>query len=347
MSGGESPEIRYCPIVPGRASIISTARGRRPKILRATDVEAASKTPINCPFCPGNEFMTPPATLTLRRVGGNLIFDWESEEERYNDWVVRVVPNKYPALTPYATGPKAAYGYHEVIIENRRHDGQPPRVSAEELALTFKTAFRRVAEILKSDSRIKYVIIIRNYGARGGASIPHPHMQVFASEVVMPLIDEELKAFEDARVRELECPLCKEVEAAEREGRIVFRGWGYVAFTAYAPRQPYETWLVPLKHSDNPLTLEGNALLNFTKAFKKLLTIFTERLGDPAYNLWIHLPPRRSLGSGVFHWHLELSPVIATWGGLEKGGRTYIVTVPPERAAAELRGEVEGAVPHH
>ncbi len=333
----EVPEIRYCPIVPGRASIISPARGRRPKILRASDVEAASVRPENCPFCPGNEFMTPPATLVLRRVEGMLVYDWEAETERFTDWVVRIIPNKYPALTPNASGPRAAYGYHEVIVENPRHDGQPFRVGVNDLMLTFQTLFKRVRELFETDSRINYAIMIRNYGARGGASIPHPHMQLFASEARMPLIDEELSVFEDSRLKGLECPLCAEIKRAEDEGRLVFVEDGYAAFTAYAPRQPYEVWMAPLKHSDSPLNLSGDDLRSFAKAFKKLITVFTEALGDPAYNLWIHIPPKHSLGDNVFHWHLELSPVISTWGGLEKGGRTYIVTVPPEKAAEDLR----------
>jgi len=330
---GDFPEIRFCPIVPGRASIISPARGKRPKILRASEVQSARGT---CPFCPGNEFMTPPATLVLRRIEGRLVYDWEQEGERFIDWVVRIIPNKYPALT-HGEGVRHAYGYHEVVIENPNHGAQPPVASLDELTLTFEATFRRVKEILATDSRVKYVIVIRNYGARGGASIPHPHMQLFASEAPMPLIDEELRAFEEARLKGRECPLCAEVRKAREEGRVIFEEGGYVAFTAWAPRQPYEVWLVPEEHADSPLSMGREGLRAFAAAFRKLTGIIKERLGDPAYNLWIHIPPRHSLGRNVFHWHVELSPVIATWGGLEKGGRVFIVTVPPEDAAKELR----------
>ena len=333
---GDTPEIRYCPIVPGRASIISPARGRRPKILRASEVQTAKGT---CPFCPGNEFMTPPATLTLRRVEGKLVYDWEQGTERFTDWVVRIIPNKYPALTHEGGGERHAYGYHEVIVENPNHDAQPPVAPLDELTLTFEATFKRVREILATDARIKYAIVIRNYGARGGASIPHPHTQLFASEAPMPLIDEELRAFEEAKLKGRECPLCAEIRKAREDGRVVFEEGNYVAFTAWAPRQPYEVWLAPRKHVDSPLNMGRNELREFAAAFKKLTAVVRDRLGDPAYNLWIHMPPRHALGSGVFHWHVELAPVIATWGGLEKGGRVFIVTVHPEDAAKELRGE--------
>ena len=336
--GGDAPEIRYCPIVPGRASIISPVRGRRPKILSVSEAQAVRGG--LCPFCPGNEFMTPPATLILRRIEGKLVYDWEQETERFTDWVVRIIPNEYPALTRVGGGERHAYGYHEVIVENPGHDAQPPVAPVNELALTFEATFKRIREILATDPRIRYVIVIRNYGARGGASIPHPHMQLLASEAPMPLIDEELRAFEEAKLRGRECPLCAEVRRAEEEGRVVFEEEGYVAFTAWAPRQPYEVWLAPKEHVNTPLNMGRDELRGFAKAFKKLATVVRDGLGDPAYNLWIHMPPRHALGSKVFHWHVELTPVIATWGGIEKGGNVFIVPVPPEQAAKELRGRL-------
>src|SRR5687768_752841 len=86
-------------------------------------VEATTRqSGLPCPFCFGNEDQTPGAVATYAALG-------------QSDWLVRVVPNKYPAVTtqtppcpscqPLASGPAsgsaAGFGAHEVIIESPRH----------------------------------------------------------------------------------------------------------------------------------------------------------------------------------------------------------------------------------
>ncbi len=333
----EYPKVRYNPLIPSRVTIISTVRGRRPKILRATDVETSKGS--TCPFCPGNEWLTPPSTLSLRKVGNELIYDREDENKRFDDWLVRIIPNKYPAYIHSKSVSELkdlAFGYHEVIVECRDHDKQPPTMNTDDLNLMFKTLFKRVKEIIE-DKLINYLIIIRNYGSRAGASIPHPHMQLFASNSLIPVIELEARNFENLRNTLDMCPLCVELRRVENDGRLVYSNDLFKVFTSWAPHQPYELWIVPTRHEESPLNYNDEEISLLSDAYRVALALYKYCLNDPAYNLWFHITPKRLLGTNVFHWHIEIEPVIATWGGLERGGGAYIVTVSPETAAKEFR----------
>ncbi len=68
----------------GKLAIVAPARASRP-------AEAAGRDAVTppCPFCAGNESLTPPEVDALRPAGGR---------RDGPGWRVRVVPNKYPAL---------------------------------------------------------------------------------------------------------------------------------------------------------------------------------------------------------------------------------------------------------
>ena len=97
----------------------STVRARRPKDFAKGREPPARRGP--CPFCPGNEDMTPPAVLLYLRREGELIKARDGTV-RPKDWLVRVVPNKYPAFVPDARKPgpeawrEAARGHHWVCL---------------------------------------------------------------------------------------------------------------------------------------------------------------------------------------------------------------------------------------
>ena len=79
------PELRKDPIV-GRWVIISTERGKRPSDFTGSEKR---KEPRSCPFCPGNESLTPPEIVAIRDPG---------TRPNTPGWRLRVISNKYPAL---------------------------------------------------------------------------------------------------------------------------------------------------------------------------------------------------------------------------------------------------------
>ena len=123
-----------------------------------------------CPFCPGNESMTPPDIV---RIG--------------NPWRVRVFPNKYPAVDR-----------HEVIVESNRHDATFDQLqNATEVVNAYIDRYRAHADAA-------YVSLFKNEGERSGASIEHIHSQVMPMPMVPVRVAREAAAFAAAR----SCPLC-------------------------------------------------------------------------------------------------------------------------------------------
>ncbi len=62
-------------------------------------------------------------------------------------------------------------------------------------------------------------------------------------------------------------------------------------------------------------------------------------LGDPPYNLVVHTA---APGTEPFHWYVEVIPRVSVVAGFEQATGILVNTVPPERAALELRSAVPG-----
>ncbi len=144
----------------GYHSLISEKRKKRPHNL----------PPNFCPFCPGNEHLTPPATFELR----------EGEK-----WLIRVIPNAFPAVSPENPD---AYGYHEVVIESPDH-GRTFWLHPIPHIVNIIKAWGERERALYQDPKIQYVAIFKNWGRRAGASIPHGHSQIIA----LPYVPRHIK----------------------------------------------------------------------------------------------------------------------------------------------------------
>src|SRR5208337_5677259 len=110
-------------------------------------------------------------------------------------WLVRDIPNLFPAVTPgeataSSTRQIAAAGIHEVIVETPDHNKQPRVMSDLEIKLLFLVYRDRYAAISKL-SYVRYISLFRNFGKEAGASLSHPHSQVIAIPVVPALITEQ------------------------------------------------------------------------------------------------------------------------------------------------------------
>ena len=150
------PELRQNPFTK-QWVIIATERAKRPHEL-ARKLEESKPLPSyveTCPFCPGNERLTPPESMQMMRDG---------------KWQVRVVPNKFPALQIEESSEKYAFGIydkiggfgaHEVIIENPDHEKEMCDLSEENVELIIR-AYRDRCLDLRKDKRFKYILIFKN-----------------------------------------------------------------------------------------------------------------------------------------------------------------------------------------
>lgn len=262
---------------------------------------------------------------------GEHCFLKEERSGEISNWIVRVFPNKYPALSP-KTGSDIAYGYHEVLVETRIHNEEEYLRNSENICFALKALKKRIEQILE-DSRIKHVTVIKNRGAKAGASIIHPHLQIFANTFTPPEIEEEISGFRKYYEEHGICPLCYMV--SKHKGLVFYNNESFASSIAYAPRVPYETLIIPLRHTPCFSKVSEEEMLNLSDALSKTMLSLRKVLGDFDYNLWFHMVCDDSLK--FYHWHIEIVPLTTTWGGYEKGAGVYIVDEFPELIASKLR----------
>ncbi len=325
-------ELRKDPIV-GRWVIISTERGQRPhdypqeKVIRQEGF---------CPLCPGSERMTPPEILVYRN----------SDPSHDGGWTLRVVPNKFPALRIEGDLGKAGEGVydrmngigaHEVVIETERHDLDFFDLSEDRVADVLRAYQERTLD-LKNDRRFKSVIIFKNHGSAAGASLAHSHSQLIALPVVPKRVMEEMTGCRDYfrfRDRCLFCDII--VQEMDQKVRIVEECGEFLAYSPYAPRFPFETWIVPKRHQCAYELIEEDQIGGLAAIFRRTLRKLNTALENPPFNFIVHSAPFLAGAGDFYHWHIEIMPKLTKVAGFEWGSGFYINPTPPEEAARFLR----------
>jgi len=310
-----------------RVSIIAPARGKRPNLIETSPPSVQR----NCPFCPGNEGMTPPALMVAVSTGQGVQFRFDREAAVTKKWNVRVFPNMFPAFSSDPSVPGLSYGHHLVVVESPNHAKDFNRLSPEEMDIYLKVLRSQVLR-LNQDPKVNCISVFKNYGEDAGASISHPHTQIIASKMVPPVLQTEVEEYAAAWRREGASAISLLAGEAEKGQRIVLRERSHVAFVPFAPMSPLELWIAPEEptqpfEEDDELECLGDLLRILISGVKKMR-------GDVAYNLYFHLPPRNV---ERFHWHIEVVPRVNKFGGYELGFGAYIITVSPEDAAQLYR----------
>ncbi|MBV9339500.1 MAG: galactose-1-phosphate uridylyltransferase [Acidobacteria bacterium] len=331
------PELRKDPIV-GRWVIISTDRAKRPTDFARDAVRLKGGF---CPFCYGNESKTPPEIQAYRPSQNGA-----QPQRDTPGWTVRVVPNKFPALGIEGNLNRQAEGMfdkmngigaHEVIIENNDHNATfsklPPK-KIEDVLWTFRD---RILD-LRKDRRFKYILIFKNHGDSAGASLEHTHSQLIALPIVPIYVAEEIEGAKQYYIYKERCVFCDIVQQESEAGvRIVAENDDFLTLAPYAPRFPFETWILPKQHESAFENSSSRMFENLAKAIRALLNKADQVLDSPAYNLVIHSSPTQDPVNDHYHWHIEYVPKLTRTGGFEWGTGFYINPTPPEEAAKFLR----------
>lgn len=340
------PELRKDPVT-GRWVIISTIRGKRPSDFQQETHHG--KGGVHCPFCPGNEKMTPPEIAALRDPGS---------QPNAAGWHVRVIPNKFPALgidTPLVKKGVGIYdvmtgfGAHEVIIETPQHEKTLHELSHEEIKNILAISQNRI-EDLHRDIRLRYVLLFRNEGPQAGASLEHPHSQIIATPITPKRVKEELIGAEGYYKVKERCVFCDMITQEKDSGqRIVFENDHFISFCPFAARFPFEIWLLPKHHELNFYSARDH-LGELAQAVKITMEKLAAALNYPQYNYLVHSAPnlfsRRGYWQTIhedYHWHIEIIPRLTRVAGFEWGTGFYINPTPPEEAAKYLREISTGA----
>jgi UDPglucose--hexose-1-phosphate uridylyltransferase len=332
------PELRKDPVI-GRWVIISTDRAKRP-----TDF-AREQTKMKggfCPFCYGNESKTPPEIMAYRpkQNGG-------PEPARDSaGWNLRVVPNKFPALMIEGGLNRQAEGMfdkmngigaHEVIVETPDHNSTLAMLTEKRIEDVLWAWRDRILD-LKQDKRFKYILIFKNHGEAAGASLEHTHCQLIALPILPRQVVEELEGAKQYYTFKERCIFCDIIRQESESGaRIVGENEDFVTLAPYAPRFPFETWIMPKRHESAFENATSHLYENLAKALKNLLVRQDRVLDNPAYNLVLHTSPVQDPNNDYYHWHIEVMPKLTKMAGFEWGTGFYINPTPPEEAAKFLR----------
>jgi len=328
------PELRKDPII-GRWIIISTERGKRPTdfIVEKNHVRGGF-----CPLCPGNENTTPPEVLSYSQSSNHT--------PNKAGWSLRVVPNKYPALIIEGDLNKEGEGLydkmngigaHEVIIETPDHN-EPFTYLPKDRMIQVFVAFRDRLRDLSHDPRFRYVMIFKNYGAAAGASLEHSHSQLIALPVLPRMIASELDGSLSYYKYKDRCIFCDIIrQELNKELRVVAENDHFIAIVPFAPRSPFEMWILPKKHFSSYIATEEDMFEPLTEMFSECMRRLDKCIPNVPYNFVLHGAPLRSQPLEHYHWHFEIMPKLTMIAGFEWGSGFYINPIPPEEAARYLR----------
>ncbi len=349
-------EIRINPIVPSESVLVATARSMRPKKDEAPAPRDTRRHVDTCPFCVGNEAMTPPAIATYPAQG---------------PWKVRIVENLYPVLGDDRENPNLnlglqqtidGYGRHEVIIDHNFHGVAVHEMTAEHLTLLFGAYRARMEQLYRSNQRLRYVLVFKNFGPAAGASIAHTHSQIIGMPVVPDNVQMEVlnsRAYYTKNHRCIFCSLIDEAltfeatlydrESGEIRRRldvgqfVIERGERFIAIKPFASRYEWEVHILPLAHQADFLQSSAADHADMARVLRRTMARLDAVLGGAQYNYFLHSVPHGEDSGGnaaSFHWHLEICPRTTIPSGFELGSGLFVNTISPEEAAETLRAVV-------
>lgn len=303
----------------------------------------------SCPFCEGNESMTPPEIFALRKQGS---FANEA------GWQTRVVPNLYKAVQIEAAHEHhyglfehwKGFGAHEVVIDTPEHHTSMIQWSEGAVEAWLKTLRTRVAD-LRRDHRIAYISLFKNEGKQAGSTQLHSHTQLIG----LPLIPKgdleryrrDFDHYKHHGRAHFASILQHEEENAER---IVAKYGDFTAYCPYASAYPFEVMISSKKALGQIDTLSDSSIESLAPLLLSILKKMDEQLGCFDFNLTVATPPLQEETAGhdmidhvndAYRFAIRIMPRIYQYGGFEVSTGMMINPVSPEQAAKLLRESID------
>ncbi len=331
-------------ILTGRQVIVAPERGARPG---ASGPEPSlSDPPGGDPFLEGREQDTPGEVLALRSVDSSA---------NAPGWLLRIVPNQFPAVRPEAAVPQSATnlfpavsaaGQHEVVIESPRPVRRLTDLTVPEAARIL-LAWKRRTRVLEQTAPIRSVVAFRNEGFSAGASLPHVHSQILALNSVPPETERRVQRACDYRRRTGHSLLTDLIEAElSQQQRLIAVTDRLVLLCPFAGRTSWQVRCVLRNASRRFADTSDSDLISMAAHLHAAAGALQTIHRTVALNLMlVQLPAGTAPDSECGHWYLDLLPRPARMAGFELATDVDIVTIAPEEAAARIRDLFDCDVP--
>ena len=303
-----------------------------------------------CPFCPGNEALTPPPIREVRDAGGA--------------WTARVFHDRAPLfMVEGGTDRRAegmfdrmnSLGAHEIVVETPRHGETLGQISVSQFTRVLELFRDRILD-LKRDIRLRYVSLFKDQHAPSATLQGHSYSQVLATPVLPQLLEIEFRWCRVHFLRRERCLYCDALQQELQEGkRVVDQDEDFAAICPFGSHSPYELWVLPIRHSssfESDLAEPGRAasLAPFLKSCLQRVENVSETLHlvvhtEPNLQAWKHTDDWWATLRDDYHWHIEIQPDV-------EGQRRFLGTegfyynpIPAEQAALVLRALHPGGSP--
>ncbi len=293
-----------------------------------------------CPFCPGNEHLTP---KSIKEYKGN-----------DGSWLLRCFPASNPVFVIEVEENKRAEGLydkmanvgaHEIIVENRLHTKTMSTFTEKEMVSLLELYMERITD-LKRDKRFKYAQVFKNHGELAGSYIFHPHSHVLATPIMPHRVEQELINSKRHYIQKERCLFCDIINQETRQGkRVVSMNSDFIAICPFASRFPFETWVLPRLHNESFENVREESLKHGLADLMLDIMRRVEKLTN-AYTLIVHTSPNTVKKdpyekdipvSDYFHWHIEILPMDFKASKFKQEDEFYVISTTPEEAARALK----------
>ncbi len=312
-----SREIRKNPFT-GEWVIFSEKRQARP-----------DRKEGECPLCVGSEEV-PSFTKPLRLDNKFPALSTEGEIKRHK------MGEFYEKMN--------GYGICQLVVYTDKHDSEFLSLSPDNIMQIFEVWMTATKENSLNPS-LKYILPFENYGTDVGATLVHPHGQIYAFSFIPNEIKREFDTIQQYREKNKECMVCNYIsEELDKDVRVVYHDESVIALIPFYAKYAYDVYIYPKRHYNflhQGTRSEFNSMIDLLpKLIAALNRIFKKEV---SYSLSLHQAPLNTKNSSFYHLYFKLhSPQRNTsslklLGAVETSTGTFINGILPENAAAKLR----------
>jgi len=324
--------------------LIAPERLRRPDLhVKQTLSRSATH---RCPFCEGNEALTPPEVYAMR-----------DNQPNAKSWKTRVVPNLYKAVQVELDDRSSrdgmfesipGVGAHEVLIDSPCHECGFADLDAQSIEHWLRSMIIRISD-LKRDQRLVHLSIFKNVGASAGATQEHPHTQILALPVMpqteLNFLERNMSYYRRHGRGKLEDIIENELTCKDR---IVEEIGNFVAFCPYASAFPFEVMIAPRRNIRSLEDCSRDEVTDLSILIRHLFQKLNQQLGNFDYNLFFRLPPLNANFENEpymdtlhknYRFSIRITPRIYRVGGFEISTGMAINPVSPEECATLLNSK--------